>query len=152
MALITEGYLLTALIAGIIGGVAMEIVMWLIARSGLARGDMILALGSMVTKRREGAYRVGWSIHAIAAMGFALVYTTLMVALGLTELPASLMIGLGTGFLHGLIVSLMLVWIVADQHPLEEFQEADLLVGLTHLAGHIAYGAVIGLVVGISPV
>lgn len=144
-------YLCTSLVAGVLGGVAMELVMWLIARAGLARGDMILALGSLLTRSRENAYRVGLVVHATAATGFALVYTLLMVTLGYTHLPLSLMLGLGVGALHGLIVSLMLVWVVADRHPLEEFKEADLLVGLSHLAGHVAYGAVIGLVVGLSP-
>lgn len=144
-------YLLTSLFAGLLGGLAMELAMWLIAKGGLAKGDMILALGSLLTKSRENAYRVGLIIHATAAIGFALVYTLLLFTLGYTELPLSLMLGLGVGVLHGLVVSLMLVWVVADRHPLEEFKEADLLVGLSHLAGHIVYGAVVGLVVGISP-
>ena len=144
-------YLCTALTAGIIGGLAMEGAMWLISRAGLAKGDMILALGSLLTKTRENAYRVGLIIHATAAIGFALVYTLLMVTLGYTHLPMSLMLGLGVGVLHGIIVSLMLVWVVADQHPLEEFKEADLLVGLTHFAGHVVYGGVVGLIVGLSP-
>ena len=144
-------YLCTALAAGIIGGLVMELAMWAISRAGLAKGDMILALGSLLTKTRENAYRVGLIIHATAAIGFALVYTLLMVTLGYTNLPLSLMLGLGVGALHGIIVSLMLVWVVSDQHPLEEFKEADLLVGLTHFAGHVVYGGVIGLVVGISP-
>ena len=144
-------YLCTALTAGIIGGLAMEGAMWLISRAGLAKGDMILALGSLLTKTRENAYRVGLIIHATAAIGFALVYTLLMVTLGYTHLPMSLMLGLGVGVLHGIIVSLMLVWVVADQHPLEEFKEADLLVGLTHFAGHVVYGGVVGLFVGLSP-
>ena len=144
-------YLCTALVAGVIGGFAMELAMWLISRAGLAKGDMVLALGSLLTKTRENAYRVGLIIHATAAIGFALVYALLMVTLGYTHLPLSLMLGLGVGALHGMIVSLMLVWVVADRHPLEEFKEADLLVGLTHFAGHVAYGAVIGLVVGLSP-
>jgi hypothetical protein len=144
-------YLCTALVAGLVGGVAMELVMWLITRAGLARGDMILALGSLLTKTRDNAYRVGLVVHATAAVGFALVYALLMVTLGYTHLPLSLMLGLGVGVLHGLLVSLMLVWVVADRHPLEEFKEADLLVGLSHLAGHAAYGAMVGLVVGLSP-
>lgn len=144
-------YLFTALLAGVFGGVAMEVVMWLITRAGLAKGDMILALGSLLTKSRDNAYRVGFVIHATAAIGFALVYALLMVTLGYTHLPLSLMLGLGVGVLHGLLVSLMLVWVIADHHPLEEFKEADLLVGLTHLVGHAAYGAVVGLVVGLSP-
>ena len=144
-------YLGTSLVAGVLGGLAMEGVMWLIARAGLAKGDMILALGSLLTKSRANAYRTGFVIHATAAIGFALVYTLLMVTLGYTRLPLSMMLGLGIGALHGLVVSLMLVWVVADRHPLEEFKEADLLVGLSHFAGHVAYGALIGVVVGLSP-
>lgn len=144
-------YLCTALVAGVMGGLAMEFVMWLISRAGLAKGDMILALGSLLTKSRENAYRVGFVIHATAAVGFALVYSLLMVTLSYTHLPASLMLGLAVGTLHGIIVSLMLVWVVSDHHPLEEFKEADLLVGVTHVAGHVAYGAMVGLVVGLSP-
>ena len=144
-------YLGTALVAGIAGGLAMEAVMWLIGRGGRIKGDMILALGSLITKSRDNAYRVGVIVHATAAFGFALVYTLLMVTLGYTEMPNSLMIGLGVGTLHGILVSLMLVWVVSDQHPLEEFKEADLMVGLSHMAGHVAYGGVIGLIVGLSP-
>ncbi len=145
------GYLCTALVAGVLGGLAMEGTMWLISRAGLAKGDMVLALGSLLTKSRENAYRVGLVIHAIVAIGFAFVYTLLLITLGYTHLPLSIALGLGAGTLHGIIVSLMLVWVVADQHPLEEFKEADLLVGLTHFAGHVAYGGVVGLIVGLSP-
>lgn len=144
-------YLCTALVAGVLGGLAMEGAMWLIARAGLAKGDMILALGSLMTKSRETAYRVGLMVHVTAAVGFAFVYTLLMVTLGYTDMPNSLMLGLGVGTMHGILVSLMLVWVVADRHPLEEFREADLLVGLSHFAGHVAYGAMVGLVVGLSP-
>ena len=144
-------YLFTSLVAGVLGGLAMELTMWLISRAGLAKGDMILALGSLITKSRDNAYRIGLYIHVTAAMGFALVYTLLLVTLGYTHLPLSLMVGLGVGVLHGIVVSLMLVWVVADQHPLEEFKEADLLVGLSHFVGHVAYGAVVGLIVGLLP-
>ena len=144
-------YLGTSLVAGVLGGAAMEFVMWLIARAGLAKGDMILALGSLLSKSRENAYRIGLVIHVTASIGFALVYALLLVTLGYTRLPLALMLGLGVGVLHGLLVSLMLVWVVSDRHPLEEFKDADLLVGLSHFAGHVAYGAVVGLVVGLSP-
>ena len=144
-------YLATSLVAGVLGGLAMELVMLLIARAGLVKGDMILALGSLLTKSRQNAYRTGLYIHVTAAMGFALVYTLLLVTLGYTHLPLAMAVGLGVGTFHGLIVSLMLVWVVADKHPLEEFKEADLLVGLSHFAGHIAYGGVVGAVVGLSP-
>jgi hypothetical protein len=144
-------YLGTALVAGVVGGLAMQLAMRLIGRGNELKGDMILALGSLITKSRDNAYRVGLIVHVTAAVGFGLVYTLLMVTLGYTGMPMSLMLGLGVGTLHGLIVSLMLVWVVADQHPLEEFKEADLLVGLSHMAGHVVYGGVLGLIVGLSP-
>lgn len=144
-------YLCTALAAGVIGGLAMQLAMRLIGRGSSVKGDMILALGSLITKTRDNAYRVGLFVHVTAALGFGLVYTLLMVTLGFTQLPQALMVGLAAGAFHGMVVSLMLVWVVADQHPLEEFKEADLIVGLSHFAGHVAYGGVIGLVVGAAP-
>ena len=108
-------YLGTALIAGLMGGLAMQLVMRLVGQGGHIKGDMILALGSLITKSRDNAYRVGLIVHATAALGFALVYTLLMVTLDYTHLPTSLMLGLGVGLLHGLLVSMMLVGVVADQ-------------------------------------
>jgi hypothetical protein len=144
-------FLLTSLVAGLGGGAAMEGVMALIARAGWAKGNMLVALGSLLTKSRDNAFRVGLIVHAISAVGFAMVYTMLMLLLGLNHLPLSLMLGLGLGVFHGLIVSLMLVWVVAEEHPLPEFNEAGLEVGLTHFAAHVAYGGVVGLIVGLSP-
>jgi hypothetical protein len=145
-------FLSTALVAGVLGGLAMEGVLWIIGRAGWAKADMIIALGSMFTKSRDTAWRVGAMLHIISAIGFAIAYTLLMHALGYTQMPWSAALGAGVGFLHGLIVSLGLVWVVAVQHPLEEFNEAGLAIGLSHIVGHVVYGAVVGLVVGISPI
>lgn len=151
LAMFLVNYLGTALVAGVFGGLAMEGAMWLIAKAGLARGDMILALGSLLTKSRETAVWTGRVVHATSAVGFAFLYALAMLFAGFTALPQSLMLGLGFGFGHGMVVSLVLVWVVAEQHPLEEFREADLAIGLSHLVGHLAYGALVGLVVGVSP-
>jgi hypothetical protein len=144
-------FILTVLAAGVLGGLAMEGVLWLIGRGGWAKADMIVALGSMFTKSRENAWRVGAILHFVSAIGFAVVYTLLLITLGATEMPWSAALGIGIGFLHGLIVSLGLVWVVAEQHPLEEFNEAGLAIGLSHILGHVVYGAVVGLIVAIAP-
>ncbi len=144
-------FLLTALVAGLVGGVLMEGVLWLIGRGGWAKADMVVALGSLFTKTRDTAWRVGALLHLVAAIGFAMGYTLLMVALGYTAMPSSMMLGAGVGFVHGLIVSLGLVWVVAEQHPLEEFNEAGMAIGLSHILGHLVYGAAVGFVVGVAP-
>lgn len=144
-------YFLTSVAAGVLGGAAMLFVMWLMTRSGLARGNMVVALGGIVTKTRDNAQRVGLILHTISAVGFAMVYAMLMLWMGMTQMPDALFVGVGVGFAHGLIVSLMLVWVVAEGHPFEEYTDAGLAVGLSHLLGHVAYGAVVGLAIGISP-
>jgi hypothetical protein len=144
-------FLLTALAAGGLASVVMEAVLWIVGSAGWAKANMIVALGSLFTRSREAAFRVGLILHAVAGIGFAMLYTLLMMKLGYTDMPHSMVIGAGVGFAHGLIVSLGLVWVVAEQHPLEEFNEAGMAIGLSHILGHVAYGAVVGLVVGISP-
>lgn len=141
----------TVFIAGVLGGMAMEGTLWLIGAAGWAKADMIVALGGLLTKRRDNAWRVGAFVHAVAAILFAILYTLLMVQLGTTAMPISMLLGGAVGFIHGLIVSLGLVWVVAERHPLEEFNEAGLAIGLSHLVGHVVYGLVVGLVVGIAP-
>lgn len=54
-------FLATVLVAGLLGGMAMELTMWLIARAGWAKGNMIVALGSLFTRSRDRAFRVGVS-------------------------------------------------------------------------------------------
>ena len=144
-------FLVTALVAGLLGGAVMEGVLWLIGRGGWAKADMIVALGSLLTKSRENAWRVGALVHAVSAIVFAIGYALLMHALGSTAMPWSAALGAGIGFAHGLIVSLGLVWVVAEQHPLAEFNDAGLAIGLSHIVGHVAYGLVVGFVVGVSP-
>lgn len=143
-------YLLTSLLAGLLGILAMETVMWAICRAEWARGSMVVAIGSLVTRTRENAWRVGAGLHLASAIGFALVYVFAMTHLGLARFPTAIFVGIGFGVLHGIMVSLMLVWLVAEQHPLEEFQEAGLAVGLSHFAGHVAYGAAVGLVIALA--
>ncbi len=142
-------FLLTSIVAGFCGAAAMEVTMWLICRAGWAQGNMIVAVGSMLTRTREGAFRVGVILHAVSAVVFAMIYAFAMRQMGLSHLPTALFVGIGFGLFHGLVVSLMLVWIVAERHPLVEFREAGLAVGVSHFAGHAAYGALVGLVIGL---
>ena len=143
-------FLITVVVAGLLGAGAMESTMWLLSRAGTAKGNMVVALGALLTRSRAGAARVGAVVHVISAILFSVGYSLLIERVGLTAVPSTFALGLGIGFVHGMIVSVLLVWVVAEHHPLEEFQEADLAIGLSHLAGHVAFGGVVGLVVGLS--
>jgi hypothetical protein len=144
-------YLIVAVIAGMAGGAAMAGTMMVMGRSDGPRRSMIMAVGSLLTRSRENARLVGALLHGISAIGFGLLYTVLLMAFGLTDWPGGLFGGMGLGTFHGMVVSLALVWVIADQHPLEEYRETGPMVFLQHLAGHLAYGVVVGIVVAVSP-
>jgi hypothetical protein len=137
-------------VAGVLGALAMAAVIRLFARAHWARGDMVVAVGSLLTRSRESARLVGGILHALSGVGFAMVYAVAMMALNLARFPVAVYAGIGFGVFHGMVVGLMLCWIVADRHPLDEFKEAGLAVGVSHLAGHVAYGLVVGVVMGFS--
>jgi hypothetical protein len=145
-------FLVYAALAGLCGAVAMTAMMKLVSRSGMARNDMVVAVGSLFTRSRESAFRVGLILHVLSAIVFGQIYTVLMIGLEVSAWPSAFYVGVGFGVFHGLIVSLALCWVVADQHPLEEFRRAGVSVALTHFIGHVAYGAVVGLVIAFAPV
>lgn len=148
--LITK-FLFFASLAGLIGAVAMTAAMRLMSRTHWARADMIIAVGSLLTKSRDNALLVGWFLHGISAIVFGIVYALLLLAGEMATWPAALFVGAGIGVLHGLVVSLSLCWLVAEQHPLEEFRNVSVAVAFTHFLGHVVYGAVVGLVIALAP-
>lgn len=145
---VVTAHFTTVIVAALAGLVAMQIAMWLITRKGWAQGNMVVAIGSLVTRKRDHAFATGLLLHVIAAIFFASLYVLALVHFGFTHLPAAFIAGVCFGLIHGMVVTLALVWVVSDQHPLEEFQDAGLAVGVSHIAGHVAYGAIVGLVVG----
>ena len=47
-------------------------------------------------------------------------------------------------------VSLALVISVAEHHPLERFRKAGITVAVSHLAGHMVYGLIVGAIWGVT--
>ncbi|QYM78275.1 hypothetical protein K0B96_13325 [Horticoccus luteus] len=145
-------YLLVSLVAGVVGAIAMYIVMRLLNVRNWAHGDMVAAVGSMITKRRENSFAVGALVHLVVGVVFAFLYLLGFARIGFIHFPAAPIAGLFIGALHGSAVAIALVWVVSDQHPLQEFQRASLAVGVLHCIGHCVFGLVVGLVIASWPI
>lgn len=141
-----------AILAGLLGAGAMWLAMRFIERAGPPTGGMVVAVGSLLTRSRNNALWTGIGVYLGSAVIFGLLYMVLMMRLQLTAWPHAFFAGAGFGFFHGLVVSLGLTWIVSDNHPLAEFREVTPLVFVSHFAGHVVFGAVVGLVIAIAPV
>lgn len=145
--LTTIGYIL---LAGLVGTSCMYAFMWSINRSGLARANMPRALGSFITGDYASALLPGVVIHYIGGMIFALGYGVLLGFFDYSGFPGALGLGAVIGMMHGIVVSFVLVSMVSNSHPLEEFRSAGLDVAAVHWAGHLVYGAAVGGIVGLS--
>lgn len=141
--------ILLTLLAGIAGACAMSAVMYGIHAIGAANADMVRALGSIVTRKYEGSFGPGLVIHAISGAMFAFPYS---VVLGIVPASgAGPIAGIGAlmGFFHGFVVSFLLIAMVAESHPVEQFRRTGISVAVAHIFGHIVYGAVVGLLVAV---
>jgi hypothetical protein len=131
--------------AGLIGTVLMSISMGVIHRTGIANADMIRALGSLVTRSLQRAFPVGLLIHLTAGVLFAFPYTYILRSLPVTGAAAELVVGAAIGAFHGAAMSFVLLAVVAEKHPLEQFRDSGIEVGAAHVVGHVFYGAGLGL-------
>ena len=140
--------ILIIILSGILGTCGMSLVMWLITRSGLANADMIRAVGSIYTRSYENALLPGIIMHFTAGIIFAFLYVAFLSLFSLGSVGAYIGVGAMTGVFHGLVVSFLLVVLVAEHHPIEQFQKAGAEVAVAHLFGHIIYGLIVGAVIG----
>ncbi|MGE9296405.1 MAG: hypothetical protein ACQKBV_08990 [Puniceicoccales bacterium] len=143
-------YLFFGVFAGVLATAAFSGLLYFFDRAGITRGNMIIALGSLLTHSRERAAQVGLLVHVGSGIFFGLLYTWAFMAIGVSSFGGVLLLGMLFGLLHGTIVAVGLVASVSDFHPLEEFRSATWTVGFTHGLAHVAYGAVMGFIIGLS--
>ncbi|MBI4081923.1 MAG: hypothetical protein HY423_04860 [Candidatus Lambdaproteobacteria bacterium] len=140
--------ILHTLVAGVAATAAMTVFMWMVHSTGVANADMVRAIGSLYTRSYENALWPGLFIHFSAGVMFAFFYIALWSLIPHTTFGVFVALGVVVGFFHGLTMSFVLIALVSDRHPVARFRAAGFEVALAHLAGHVVYGGVLGLVVG----
>lgn len=138
-----------AAVAGIIGTTGMTVFLWVITKLDVVHVDMVRAVGSMFTKSLDSATGVGLVAHYITGIIFAFLYVIILSIVNVNDVFQSTVIGSTIGFIHGFVVSFLLVVAVGEHHPLEQFRQPGLTVAIGHYAGHLVYGFLVGLVTGI---
>jgi len=135
--------------AGLVATVCMSLFMTGITRLGLANADMVHAVGTLFTKKKENATIPGLLVHLFSGMGFAYFYAAAISIFPISAL-SSICVGAMLGGFHGLAVAFILVALVAENHPMQEFRDAGGQVSIAHFLGHVLYGIVIGAGIGLS--
>lgn len=142
-------FILITVLAGLVGTAGMTSVLQLITRSGWTNADMVRALGSALTGSYEKSKTLGLVVHFLGGIPIAILYSVFLNLLPLTGIVSLILIGGVIGFVHGFVFSFVLM-AMSEYHPVEQFKEADFQVAIAHIAGHVAYGLLVGAVIGIS--
>ena len=138
------------IISGLIATTLMSLFMELITKAGIADADMIRAVGSILTKSYEDSFQTGLIIQFGFGIFFSFIYFFIFGYFVPVNLGIAIMSGFAMGFFHGMVVSLGIVVVIAEHHPVEKFKNAGLGVAAGHVGGHIIYGLVLGAIYGMT--
>jgi hypothetical protein len=98
-------FFLIPIIAGSIATAGITAFMWLVNKSGLANADMVRAVGSLFTRSREDALKIGLIIHFLAGIIISTFYLLVLTMLPLTTPLETVAVGGIIGFIHGFAFS-----------------------------------------------
>lgn len=139
--------LFLTVVAGILASLAMASFMYSVHLFGLANGDMIRALGSFYKKDYNGSFFPGLFMYLVGGILFAAIYIFIWKYFEIADPTMIVATGALMGLAHGFCLSFFLIILVAEHHPLDKFRQAGFGVALTHILGHVVYGAVLGFLV-----
>jgi len=144
---------------GFVGTVVLTTGLRLAQETGMTRMDIPLLLGTVFTENRSRANAIGYAVHFVNGLLFALLYYAVFRAVG----HAGWLFGLALGGVHalfagGVLVALLLPavhprmgtpWSDAEETPLLEppgflLDNYGERTAIGNLVGHLAYGAIVG--------
>jgi hypothetical protein len=148
-----------ALAGGIVGTVVLSTSLRAAQELGWTRMDIPLLLGTVFTANRSRASVVGYALHFVNGVVFALLYYAIFAAVGRAGWAFGAALGLVHGaFAGGALVSILLPavhprmgtpWSDAEETPLLEppgflLRNYGERTVLGNLIAHVAYGAIVG--------
>jgi uncharacterized membrane protein YagU involved in acid resistance len=155
-----------ALTGGFVGTLVLTTTLVLASELGITRIDLPFLLGTAFTTDRTRAKVVGYVLHFAFGLLFALGYWVIFLTLGRAGWVAGALLGL----LHALFAGTALVNVLLPAvhprmgTPYSSAREAPLLeppgfmllnygrgTPLVTVLAHVAYGAIIGFLVGSAP-
>lgn len=148
-------FVLYSALAGVIGALGMTFILSLFGRVGWTRANLVVALGHLFVHHHVHHHRraivVGSLVHCIAGVVFAMIYATIFLLFGLSTPAAIIFVGLGIGWWHGVMMSLIFVVATVLSNPEGEMRKVQFSGGPAYLVAHMIYGLLVGIVIAVSP-
>lgn len=147
-----------AVVAGLIGGIAFLLVVYMGLAVRMTRMNFLYILGSMVAPRAGQAtiYILGFLGHMMLAAGFGLLHATILHAIGISSVGQAAGWDLLIGAIHGMAILVAMPMMLSMMHPLVRSglieRPGVAMVGfggmtpLGSLMAHAAFGLVTGAI------
>jgi hypothetical protein len=135
-------------IIGIVATASMSCFLWLISGLTNTHCDMVRAVGSIYTHDEKNSLVPGLIMQFTAGLLMTYIYGIFLEHLDLKASYEYAILGMLMGFIHGLIVSLVLAKLLGEHHPVEVYQTVTKRTVYAHLFAHIVFGLVIGTMYG----
>ena len=136
---------LAPLIGGIVGTAAMSALLLLPRWLGIGKIDVIPAVGGAhYREERRTRFPIGYIVHFTSGIIFAYIYWGSCFSM---KMPIVWWAFGMAGFIHGIVVMLLVCITVMEHHPIARYHERGPMTGLAQLFAHIVYGVVVGLIV-----
>jgi hypothetical protein len=154
----------SAIAAGFIGTLVMTTIMRAASQFGLTRMDLALLLGTSVTENRRKALAFGYVFHFIVGIGFAAAYGEFFVIVGRSGWVLGALLGALHAIFDGTVLVNVLLPVIHPRIATPDTAANEVTIieppgflmlnygrstFLVMLGAHIAYGAVVGLVIAI---
>ncbi|MBW6455243.1 MAG: hypothetical protein K0A98_05110 [Trueperaceae bacterium] len=133
-----------ALLAGVLGTLAMTMLMVMAPRMGMPKMDMLGMLGTMVAPPGGAAQALGGVMHlmmgAILAVFYALAWSW---GLGSPNWAGGALLGA----VHGVVAAMMMP-VMTRMHPRKPESAGGAMAAVGILMGHLVFGLVVAWVYG----
>lgn len=141
----TRMTLARAIVGGVVGTGVMSM-LWLvephIGMQSLAAGDILSSLLAVATAYFSPGPVLGWTIHVLVGIAFALVYLRFFVR----RLPGP---PVARGLLYGAMIFVLAQLVFMPLVGAGVFSKGDLLLLVGSLVGHLVYGGLVGAICGV---
>jgi hypothetical protein len=143
-------FILSIILAGVLGTTAMILLMGLMHGLNLANADMVRAIGSFYTQSYKKSLVPGLIINYFFGIIFSLGYAALIGMAPETGPSVTLALATAIGFVHGIVIGLFLITEVTEFHPLVRFRKAGPEISFAYILGHIGYGLTVGVTLALT--
>ncbi len=139
-----------AIVAGIVGTIAISMVMAMAPKMGMPKMDIVGMLGSMFNS--AGNRSLGWAIHMMMGIAFAIIYAIGWNLFGSVGIGTGVLFGIGHWLIAGTMMGMMGVMHAGIKAGTVEapgvlmFNNGGIMGFMGGLIGHVIFGLVVALV------